>query len=355
MSDSELNKSEDASPYKLQQARRKGVVARSPELGLVLGAACAAAWLWARGDVMAARVAAISARSFATAGALSAGSGAVLHWSGSVLVETFRAVLPLVIAVLLGTLVANLAQVGFLFAPTALKADPSRLNPVEGLKKLFSVQVLIEALKTTLKVAVYGWLAWYTVHGMVTGLLQTEVGITALPALLLRATLHVLVPMIGAAVVFAAIDQVIVRRMFSRKMRMSKHEVKQEHRQREGDPRIKQRRKQLQRELLKRSRSMRGIRTADLVVANPTHLVVALRYEPATMAAPIVVAKGAGDFAMRLRKLAFIHGVPVVESKAFAREVFRVSDLDTEIPAPLYRAAAALYMHLRRQRGNRAA
>ncbi len=121
--------------------------------------------------------------------------------------------------------------------------------------------------------------------------------------------------------------------MFARKMRMSRHEQKQEVKQREGDPRIKQRRKQLQRELLQRSKSMRSIRGADVLVTNPTHYAVGLKYEPGTMAAPQVVAKGAGEFALRLKKLAFIYGIPIVESRAIARQLYHKAAMEQEIPA----------------------
>jgi flagellar biosynthetic protein FlhB len=355
MSDSELNKSEDASPYKLEQARKKGVVARSPELGLVVALACCAAYLWARGTELGAHVSQLAARTFAGAGALDGGGGAMLAWTGALFSEAFSALLPLIAIVVLGTLVASIAQVGLLFAPAALKADFNRLNPATGFKRVFSVQVLIEAGKTIVKVVVYGWLATYVVRGLIVTLSHADTPATRLPGLLLHGTARLLFLLIGAALVFAAVDQLIVRRMFARKMRMSKHEVKQEYRQREGDPRIKRRRKQLQRELLKRSKSMRGIRGADLVVANPTHVVVALRYEPGRMAAPMVVAKGAGEFALRLRKLAFIYGIPVLESKAFARQLFRGTELGSEIPAELYRTAASLYMHMRQRAAKAAA
>lgn len=355
MSDSELNKSEDASPYKLEQARKKGMVARSPELGLVFAVASCTAYLWARGAELGAHLSRLAARTFAEAGSLDGGGGAVLAWSGSLFAEAFSALLPLIAVVVLGTLVASLAQVGFLFAPSALKADFTRLNPATGFKRVFSMQVLIEAGKTIVKVMIYGWLAVHVVRGLIVTLAQADTPATRLPDLLMHGSVRLLFLLVGAAFVFAAIDQLIVRRMFARKMRMSKHEVKQEYRQREGDPRIKRRRKQLQRELLKRSRSMRGIRNADLVVANPTHLVVGLRYEPGRMAAPTVVAKGAGEFALRLRKLAFIYGIPVLESKAFARELFRGTELGSEIPSSLYRTAASLYMHVRRRAARTAA
>jgi flagellar biosynthetic protein FlhB len=196
---------------------------------------------------------------------------------------------------------------------------------------------------------VYAVIATMAIAKIVHTLTHASMDARGIAGMLSSSALHLLSLLMLAALVFAAIDQVLVRRLFSRKMRMSRHEMKQEHRQREGDPRIKQRRKQLQRELLKRSQSMRGVRGADVLITNPTHLAVGLRYEPSRMTAPVLVAKGSGDFALRLRKLAFIYGVPVIESKQLARQLFRATNLDAEIPSQFYRDTAAVFLRIRRQ------
>jgi flagellar biosynthetic protein FlhB len=349
MSDVEENKSEEASSYKLEQARKKGMVPKSQELGMLIGLACCGGYFWARGDLLSTQIARLSQKTLAEAATLSTGSGALITWTESLIWQTFLAVAPLAGAILAGTLLATLVQIGFLFAPSALKADLSRLNPMQGLKRIFSVQLLIEAAKACAKMLVYAVIATMAIAKIVHTLTHASMDARGIAGMLSSSALHLLSLLMLAALVFAAIDQVLVRRLFSRKMRMSRHEMKQEHRQREGDPRIKQRRKQLQRELLKRSQSMRGVRGADVLITNPTHLAVGLRYEPSRMTAPVLVAKGSGDFALRLRKLAFIYGVPVIESKQLARQLFRATNLDAEIPSQFYRDTAAVFLRIRRQ------
>jgi len=345
----EQNKSEQASPYKLQQARKKGMVARSAELGMFVAMASCTAYLWLWGDALALRLARICQRAFAASGAILGNGQGLLTWSGALAWQTFSAIAPLAALVAAATLAASIAQTGVLFAPAALKPDLSRLNPAQGLKRVFSMQMLLEAAKACIKMVVYGAVAWWVARRAVAGLAQTDLTAAALASTLKTTSLRMLVALLAVALVFAATDQVLARRMFARKMRMSRHELKQEFRQREGDPRIKQRRKQLQRELLKRSQSMRGVRNADVLVTNPTHLAIGLKYDPARMSAPVLVAKGSGEFALRLRKLAFIYGVPVVEAKSLARQVYRATALDTEIPGHLYRETAAVYLRIRRR------
>src|SRR5579863_178018 len=348
MSNSEQNKSEQATEYKLAQARKKGMLPRSQDLGIVVSLAAFAGYLWVRGDQMAARLAALSERSLSDAGTLAIGSHAVLIWLGSLMSRALDILLPLIGVAVGGALIAALAQTRFLFAPSAFKADFSRLNPAQGLKRLFSLQTLIDAAKACVKMIVYCAIAYLTVFAAVRTAPHSALQCRSLAATLGHSGLDLIANLLIAAAIFAAIDQIIVRRMFARQMRMSRHEVKQEYKQREGDPRIKQRRRQLQRELLQRASSMRGLRGADVLVTNPTHYAVGLKYEPASMSAPTLVARGAGNFALRLRKLAFIYGVPVIESPALARQLFHKTTLEREIPAHLFRETAAVYLRARR-------
>lgn len=355
MSDSELNKSEQATPYKLEQARKKGIVAKSQELGMVISLACMAGYLYTRGDRMFAQLGAISERALAEAASINAGGHALLTWVQRLLVETASALAPLIGVILLGALLATVAQTGLLFAPAAIKPDPSKLNPMQGLKRVFSLQTLIEAAKACVKMVVYSAICALAIYPVARTLSHVSGGATGLASALSSTSLRLLLLFILAAAVFAAIDQILVRRMFARRMRMSKHEQKQEIKQREGDPRIKQRRKQLQRELLQRAQSMRNVRGADVLVTNPTHYAIALKYESDRMLAPTIVAKGSGEFALRLRKLAFVYGVPIIESRALARQLFHNAAVEREVPETLYRDTAQVYLRLRtRQAGARA-
>ncbi|UXU87562.1 EscU/YscU/HrcU family type III secretion system export apparatus switch protein [Burkholderia sp. S-53] len=350
MADQEQEKSEQATRHKLTRARKKGLLPRSQELGIVLAVAGCAGYLWLSGERMAVRFAALATRMLNDAPGIAADGRAIEHWFGGLLPEWLAIVVPLIATAVGGALVAALAQAGFLFAPDALKADFSRLNPAAGLKRLFSMQIVIDAAKACVKLVVYCALAWRCIADAVRAATHAGLTVPGLARALGSAGSALAVQLLIAAALFAVLDQAIVRRRFAKQMRMSRHEVRQEFKQQEGDPRIKQRRKQLQRELLQRSRSLRGIRGADVLVTNPTHYAVGLRYAPAEMAAPTVVSKGAGEFALRLKKLAFVHRVQIVEAPALARQLFRRGALEREIPSQLFSATAAVYLRVRRTR-----
>ncbi|OLL30856.1 hypothetical protein BTH42_14870 [Burkholderia sp. SRS-W-2-2016] len=348
MSDTEQNKSQQASAYKLAQARKKGIVPRSQELGMTLSLLASAGYLSIWGGEMATRLASISARALSEAGSLTGSGRALPTVVVTLLSQAAHVVAPLIAIAMGSALLSAVVQTGLLFAPSALKIDVSKLNPVQGFRRVFSMQTLIEALKACFKMAVYAAIIRFTIVDTAISLAHESLPAARIAQTLLASGLHLLFLLLAAAAIFALIDQVLVRRSFAKKMRMSRYEQKQEMKQREGDPRIKQRRRQLQRELLQRSRSMKAVRSADVVVANPTHYAVGLKYEPSRMAAPHVIAKGAGDFALRLKKLAFIYGVPVIESPSFARALYFKAGLEREVPGDLYRDTAAIYLQARR-------
>ncbi|SAL10778.1 EscU/YscU/HrcU family type III secretion system export apparatus switch protein [Caballeronia telluris] len=344
MSDHDQNKSEQATAYKLERARKKGMVPRSPDAGIVVSLACAVVYLWAKGDQTAQALAFIGAHALRDAAFLSLGSQGILVWIGQLMLRSVRSIAPFIGITVAGALLGSLMQTGLLFAPAALKADFSRLNPAQGFKRLFSKRILTEAAKACFKMIVYSAIAWVCIADTITAADHASLSAVALAQALSARSLRLLTSLLFAAIIFAVIDQLLVRRAFARQMRMSRHEVRQEHKQREGDPRIRQRRRQLQRELLQRSASMRNMRGADVLVTNPTHYAVGLRYEPAAMDAPTLVARGSGDFALRLKRLAFIYNVPVIESRALARRLFREAAFEREIPGGLYRDTAELFL-----------
>lgn len=300
------------------------------------------------GGELAARFASLNAQALAEAGAVAVGGQALLIRMARLMSHVAHLVAPLIGIIVAGALVSAVLQTGFLFAPQALKVDFSRLNPAQGFKRIMSMQTLIESAKACFKMLVYTLIVYSVIRGVAITVAHAPLLPDTLARELAASGLHLLFLLLAAAFLFAMIDQVLVRRAFAKKMRMSRHEQKQEIKQREGDPRIKQRRRQLQRELLQRSRSMRAVRGADVLVTNPTHYAVGLQYDASRMAAPTVIAKGAGDFAQRLRKLAFIYGVPVIELPPFARELYFKAALEKEVPGNLYGQTAAIYLRIRR-------
>jgi flagellar biosynthetic protein FlhB len=258
--------------------------------------------------------------------------------------------LPLVLFVVALSMLAILLQIGFVFSAHSLKPDFTRLNPATGFKRIFSIQTLYETGKSVLKLAVYCALAYLVIFAAARYATQSAGEPRAVAALIGDNAVRLLFWLLGAMAVFAAVDLLFVRRQYSKKMMMSRREIREEMRQREGDSRIKQRRRQLAQELLKRARSMRQLRGADVLVTNPTHFAVALRYEPQRMVSPQVVSKGSGEFALRLRRLAFIYGVPTIESRSLARGLFFRVALDQSVPEKYFRDTAAVYLRMRTAR-----
>ncbi len=343
-------KSEQATPYKLEQAKRKGMVARSMELGGVAVAAASLAYLWGYGGDLASGLALRMRHAIEVSGSIGSTGAALLPWTGLFSVDLLSLVWPWLLIAAGAALLAAFVQTGPVFAPGALKPDFSRLNPVAGLKRLFTVQTLVDAAKSSVKLMVYGVVTALVIGAAVHSLAGSNGGARGVALAFVEVAGAWLLAFVACAALFAAVDLQLVRRRFAKRMRMSRRDLRDEQRHREGEPRIKQRRRQIARELLERARSLREVRSADLLVTNPTHFAVALRYDPRTMAAPLVVARGAGDFALRMRRVAFVYGVPCFEAPPLARELYRRLRVDQPLPEHLYGPVAELYLRMRRAR-----
>jgi flagellar biosynthetic protein FlhB len=237
--------------------------------------------------------------------------------------------------------VGNLAQVGFVASLHGIKPKVERINPFKGIKRLFSPQSAWEAGKVLIKTSVLAFVAW----GPLSEITATLVGAGRLPfaetvAVVAVTGLDLVRNTALAGLVLAAVDYGLQRRRVTKQLKMTKQEVKDEHRQSEGDPSLKGQIRQRQLEM-SRNRMMAEVATASAVVVNPTHVAVAIRYDPTT-GAPRVVAKGKGLVAARIRAEAERHGVPLVRDVALARTLVKVCDLGAEIPVELYEAVARI-------------
>jgi flagellar biosynthetic protein FlhB len=220
---------------------------------------------------------------------------------------------------------------------------------------LFSTHTLVDAAKSCLKLALLTALTWTLLEGAALGASAGALDARGVALSMAKVCALWMLAFVGLSALFAAVDLRLVKQRFAKRMRMSRRDLRDEVRHREGEPRIKQRRRQLAREMLERARNLRSVRSADIVVTNPTHYAVALRYDPRTMVSPCVVAKGAGEFARRMRRVAFIYGVPCFEQPPLARELYRRLRVEQQVPERLYESVAALYLQLRRQQGGAAA
>ncbi len=266
-----------------------------------------------------------------------------------------RTVLSIGVVLMAATVIANLASGGWNFTWKALGPKWSHLNPISGFGRMFSGQGLGTALKAVLLTLVLGAVAtWVLVDRF-----AQYLGLMAVPmeeALARGGQLLLagLVALLITLAVFAAIDLPLQWQLYRRKLRMSRTEMKQEHKETEGSPELKQRQRQRMREMTRR-RMMAAVPTADLVVMNPTHYAVALKYDEARHAAPVVVAKGADLVALRIRDLAKENQVPVLQAPALARALYAHAKLDREVPAALFAAVAQVLAYVLQLKGKLAA
>jgi flagellar biosynthetic protein FlhB len=345
----DAEKTEPATPKRRLDARKKGEVAQSRE---VVSVAILAGLL----------LAAMSALGVGLVGSIAFQAQVV--WSGSEIVPSttgdYHAVLlhharqtglvvgPLLLVIVLTGVAGNVIQTGPMLALEGLAFKWERISLINGAKRMFSLDRLFELLKAFVKLAVGLAAIWMVMRPAMETIMSLGNGevidALALASVLIRRL--VILVLIGFGL-FAALDLMYVRWRYEKKLRMSKQEVRDELRQREGDPKVRARARAVQREL-SRMRMIAEVTRADVVVTNPTHYAVALRYRGETMAAPRVVAKGRNHLALRIRRVARQHGVPVVENPGLAQILYRTVPLGREIPERLYQAVAEVLAYITR-------
>jgi len=249
-------------------------------------------------------------------------------------------VIPLALAVAVAGILANIMQTGFIFTTKPLMPDISKLDPIKGLKNLFSMKKAVETLKILLKVGVILWVCYYFLLSF-TKELPTVIYFPLFDQLAwLKEKMLILVAVILLLfLVLALADLLFVRFSYFKSLRMSKQEVKDEYKQMEGDPKIKAKIRQIQMQMT-RKRMMQEIPQADVVITNPTHYAVAIRYNQEKEAAPKVIAKGTDFVALRIKEIAMNYNIQIVENPPLARELYKKCNLGDIIPENLYKAVA---------------
>ncbi|MCX7945574.1 MAG: flagellar biosynthesis protein FlhB [Hydrogenophilus sp.] len=344
--ESDLEKSEQPTARRIEQARSEGQVPQSRELASFLVLLLGVAVLMVLGGWMGERVARMIARLLAFDPAAALEIETVLSLLPWIIEELLIVLAPIFVVLLVAAVGGHVAVSGFLFVPKLVTPRLDRLNPVTGLRRIFSLDGLVELVKSLIKTIFVGGAAWW----VLTGEVETVLGLIRMPweeagALFLDevqwATLWLVLPL-GLIV---ALDVPYQIWSYYKNLRMTKEEVKQEFKEMEGDPQIKGRIRAVQREMARR-RMMQEIPKAAVVVTNPTHFSVALRYEATKMAAPVVVAKGRGALALRIREVAEEAGVPRVEVPALARSLYVHVEVGEAVPPGLYTAVAEVLAYV---------
>jgi flagellar biosynthetic protein FlhB len=344
--DSDLEKTEPASPRKLEQAREEGDVPRSRELAtstILLGGGAA---FWLAGEGLLRRINQMLANGLSFERAHAFDMNLLVQHLGVGLFDVAIGLAPIGAILVLVALASPLLIGGWLFSGKALQPKFSRMNPIKGIGNMFSVHALVELVKAVGKAGLVGAVAWLVIATQLNAMLALSVeplqsAGSHLGSLLLTGFIAI----VGALVVITLIDAPYQMVHYANKLKMTREEVRKESKETDGDPQVKARIRQTQREMARR-RMMAEVPTADVVVTNPTHYAVALKYTEGKMKAPKVVAKGADEVAAKIRELAQENRVPLLEAAPLARALYRHAELGDEIPSALYTAVAEVLAYV---------
>lgn len=344
--ESDQEKTESPSLQRLEKAREEGQVLQSCELGTFVVLMTGGAVLWWMASGLGQTMSQIVRGGLRFDPGVARDSSYVMDQMSVQFFDAALALLPFLGMVALATVASPLLLRGWLFSTKAFTPDFKRMNPMSGIKRMFSSQGLIELVKALAKAGLLGgvavWLIWTNLESIFS--LSLESPSSAIQHMGdLIGKIFLLIS--GAMIFIVVIDLPYQIWSFYNKLKMTKEQVRQENKESEGDPHVKARIRAQQREMSRR-RMMSEIPTADVVVTNPTHYAVALKYSEGKMGAPRVVAKGADAVAARIREMAAEHNVPMLEAPPLARALFRHTELGDEIPATLYAAVAEVLAYV---------
>jgi flagellar biosynthetic protein FlhB len=343
MAEQDADLSESATPYKLEEARKKGSVAKSNDFTAMAMMAALTVSLYSIGWTGLRQLLHMQRRILARPLRADLGVDAVAGWMGDLAIGMLTIMAPFLMTLVVVAVVVNLFQTGPVFSFHPLIPDLKRISPGTGLKRIFSMRTVFETVKSLIKLAVLGALMYFVVRDAIPGMVAlTTVDAKAYAQPLIGLAAAMMVKLVLALVVIGVLDLVFTRMEFAKKMRMSKRDVRDESKNREGDPRIRSRIRELRQEVLKRSKSAANVPKADVLITNPTRIAVALSYRHGESGAPKVIAKGAGALARQMRETARRHNIPVVQNKPLARALFREVDYESYVPEKWYPQVAKI-------------
>jgi flagellar biosynthetic protein FlhB len=338
--DSDLEKSEAPTPHRVEKARADGQIPRSRELTSILMLVAGLEIIWMSGNNIAQQLAIMLTQGLNFDHSMVSNDKQMLRQLGMLLRQAAWALLPIMARLVLVAIAAPMLLGGILFSSKSIKLDLKRMNPLAGLKRIFSSQVLVELLKGILKAILVGWVTslylwhnWAAMLHLVTQRPFEALG-NALQIIIFCGLL--VVPVLTPIVTFDVFYQLWSH---FKKLKMTKQDIRDEFKEQEGDPHIKRRLRQQQLTIARR-RMMVDVPKADVIVTNPTHYAVALQYNDKKMSAPKVLAKGAGKIALRIRQLGTENRIPLFEAPPLARALYRYSEIGQHIPTTMYAAVA---------------
>jgi flagellar biosynthetic protein FlhB len=339
-------KSEEPTAKKLQDARDKGQVPRSKELTTVMMTLSAAVFLFLYGSVMMQNFIELASRGLSFDRDVAFDQLKLFDLVITLILDAIYLVLPFILVMVIIALVSPVLLGGWSFSVKALAPKASKLNPVSGIKRMFSANALLELFKALAKFSLVIAMATYFLYAVFPEVLA--LGIEPLHRAMAHSAILIVQAFIFVSLsllIVAAIDVPFQLWNHNRQLKMTKQEVKEEHKQQEGNPEVKGRIRQVQREMSQR-RMMQSVPDADVVITNPTHYAVALKYDSETMAEPIVLAIGSDFMAAQIRTIATQNNITIVEAPPLARALYYNAEVDQPIPLDLFKAVAAVLAYV---------
>jgi flagellar biosynthetic protein FlhB len=349
MADAEENgeRTEPATPQKREKARRKGSVAKSTDVNSAVILFLGLLVLQVGSTGIGRHLAEVARTMFTQCGHMEVSLPMMQNLLFNEAVSFFIAVGPVIGGLMCLGLIASVAQVGFAFSTEALEPKWSRLNPLNGIKSIFlSKRSIVELLKNLLKIVIVGWVAYSSIASTIEespALMDGDIG--GIVEFMTHAVFATGLKLGLAFLVLALFDYAYQKFQFEQDMKMTKQEVKEEAKSQEGDPQIKSKIRSIQRQIAYK-RMMQDVPKADVVVTNPTHFAIALKYDTGKMTAPKVVAKGADLIAQKIKEIAREAHVPIVEDKMLARTLYKSVEIGQEIPEKLFQAVAQVLAYI---------
>lgn len=343
-------KTEKPTPKRRSEARERGQVAKSTELSsfgvLTAGLLC----MWLLGGTIFTQITSMLSTSLNSVAETRLNIADVQNISVNTMGNFFKIIFPFLAATAVMAIIMNIAQTGFMIATQRIKPDLKKMNPIQGLKKFVSMRMLVDILKNTGKIVFVGMIAYLVLVDEVKNFPNLgKLGSLAATLLyILNICMRIFMWGVFALLILAIADYAYQKYDFEKNLKMSKQEIKDEFKQTEGDPQVKGRIRQMQREAAQK-RMMTSVPEADVVITNPTHLAIALVYKAGEMDAPQVLAKGQNKVAEKIKQIAEENQVPIVEDKPLAQALYKAVEVGQSIPYEMFEAVASLLAHVYRQ------
>lgn len=344
--DSSQEKTEDASSRKIEKAREEGQIPRSRDLTTTAVLLLAAIGILFFAEFTGGKLIGLTRDNFILNRATIYDPNAMIAHLASAIYDGLFSIAPLMGILLVASFVGPIALGGWNFSGKAMEPKLSRMDPIAGLKRMFSVKALIELLKSLGKVLIILgatiWLLKFYAQDMFR-LVDESVGNAILHSL--EISIFATIALSATTILIAAIDVPLQIYEYNKKLKMSRQDQKDESKDTEGKPEVKGRIRQLQREMAQR-RMMSNVPQADVIITNPEHFSVALKYDPENMATPIMIAKGGDHIALKIREIANAHKIEIIQSPVLARAIFYTTEVDQEIPSGLYLSVAQVLAYV---------